>query len=146
MHEDLKAAERMLANAMDALTRGKSQPWIEMFHANGVLEFPYAPPGYPPKLEGRAAIAEFMNGYFDHVNLKAMTFTASYHCGETLIVEMRGEGTAVTTGKDFTMVYVAVITVKNGRFARYKDYWDPLVGVRAMGGLEALEALGAGAA
>lgn len=144
--ENLQAAEQLLADAMQALIRNEPGPWIDMFCVDGVLEFPFAPPGYPPKLEGRAAIADFLGGYTDHIDLKAMDFTASHYSGDTLVIEMTGQGTAVATGNDFTMPYLAIITVRDGKIARYKDYWDPLVGMKAMGGLDALESLGAGAA
>lgn len=146
MSEDLLAAERMLGGAMEALIRSETGPWSEMFHDDGAMEFPFAPPGYPPRLDGKSAIADFIKTYPDHINLKSMTFTGSHYSGDTLIIEMVGEGTSVPAGNDFTMKYVAVITVRDGKFVLYKDYWDPLVGIRAMGGLEALESLGAGGA
>lgn len=44
----------------------------------------------------------------------------------TIVVEMRGVGRLVRTGDPFDMTYIAVVTVENGRFTSYRDYWNPL--------------------
>ena len=44
------SAERLLFGALDALRLGDTNPWAEMFHDDGVMEFPYAPPGFPERL------------------------------------------------------------------------------------------------
>jgi ketosteroid isomerase-like protein len=138
--EATQGAEKMLFDALDALVRGQTAPWAEMFHDDGVMEFPYAPPGYPRKLEGKPAIAAYMRGYPEIISLRSVTPLSIYHCEGTLIAEFVGKGIAVPTGDAFEMSYVAILTMENGKIRRYRDYWDALTAMRAMGGLEALQA------
>lgn len=43
--------------------------WVDLWHTDGVLEFPFAPDGWPPRLEGKAAVGAYMRHYPDHVDL-----------------------------------------------------------------------------
>ncbi|MCM2412659.1 nuclear transport factor 2 family protein [Streptomyces sp. RKAG290] len=103
--------------------------WVGLWDEDGVLEFPFAPDGWPRRLEGRAAIAEYMRGYPDHIDLHAFPHVEITRTvkPETLVVEMRGVGRVVATGGPFDMSYIAVVTVKDGRITHYRDYWNPLV-------------------
>jgi len=60
MTEAGSASESMLFDALEGLERGDVKPWVDMFRDDGVMEFPFAPPGYPSRLDGKAAIAEYM--------------------------------------------------------------------------------------
>lgn len=131
-----------LAAALDALVRGDTAAWPAMFAEQGVMTFPFAPPGYPERLEGRTAIAAFMRQYPEHIRLNAVGFDHLFRDGDTRVVEFHAEGLAVGTGRAFTMRYVAVITARDGEIIAYRDYWDGLTAVQAMGGLDGVVALG----
>lgn len=136
------SVEAMLLNALDALKSGNVEPWVGMFADDGVMEFPYAPPGYTPRLEGKAAIADYMKSYPDHVAVREVIPGRMLWCGSVMVVEFTLEARAVPTGRDFRMQYVGVIDVEAGRIKRYRDYWNPLVAIEAMGGSEAVLSLG----
>jgi uncharacterized protein len=104
--------------------------WIGLWAEDGVMEFPFAPPGRPARLEGREAIAEYMRPYPDHIDLHDFP-EADLRIHETVdpctvVVEMRGVGRLVPTDGPFDMKYIAVVTVEGGRFTSYRDYWNPL--------------------
>jgi ketosteroid isomerase-like protein len=65
-----------------------------------------------------------------------------YHSSTASIVELSAEGIAVSTGNSFVMPYVGIIEHRGGKITRYVDYWNPLVAMVAMGGLDAVHALG----
>lgn len=102
--------------------------WTELWDEDGVLEFPFAPEGWPKRLEGRAAVAAYMRGYPDHVDLHDFPSVEILQtvAPETIVVEMRGVGRLVQTGGPFDMSYIAVVTVKDGLITHYRDYWNPL--------------------
>ncbi|MEU6116981.1 nuclear transport factor 2 family protein [Streptomyces sp. NPDC047117] len=102
--------------------------WVGLWAEDGVLEFPFAPDGWPARLEGRAAIAAYMRHYPDHIDLHDFPEVRIHRTTEpeTVVVEMRGVGRLVETGRPFDMPYIAVVTVRGGRFAAYRDYWNPL--------------------
>jgi ketosteroid isomerase-like protein len=52
----------------------------------------------------------------------------------------------VATGAPYNQLYISVVTLRDGRIAHYRDYWNPLVVLTALGGTEAAAAAYAGAA
>lgn len=132
-----------LFDALEALTRQETQPWADLFVPEGIMEFPFAPPGYPERLEGRAAIAEFIRAYPAHITLHRVVCDRALRAEDVRVVEFHAEATAVATGRAFTMRYVAILTEKDGRIETYRDYWNPLVGLAALGGWDDLNQLGA---
>ncbi|MEU6214683.1 nuclear transport factor 2 family protein [Streptomyces sp. NPDC047023] len=112
------------------LLAGDIPGWVGLWAEDGVMEFPFAPPGRPRRLEGRAAVADYMAPYPLIVDLHDFPEEdLRIHRTEdprTIVVEMRGVGRLVATGGPFDMTYVAVVTVEDGRFTSYRDYWNPL--------------------
>ncbi|MCX4974140.1 nuclear transport factor 2 family protein [Streptomyces sp. NBC_00620] len=102
--------------------------WVDLWHEDGILEFPFSPEGWPKRLEGKAAIAEYMRDYPDHIDLHEFPYVEIHQtiAPETIVVEMRGVGRVVDTGNPFDMTYIAVVTIRNGLITSYRDYWNPL--------------------
>jgi ketosteroid isomerase-like protein len=115
-----------------------------LWAVDGTMEFPFAPEGYPQRLEGRAAVAEYLRDYTDHVDLRAITSRTVHQTvdPEVVVVEFEVDGVAVRTGRPYRMRYVSVITVRGGEIVRYRDYWNPLAVAAALGGAEELTAFG----
>lgn len=102
--------------------------WVDLWDTDGVLEFPFAPEGWPTRLEGKAAIGDYMRGYPDHIDLHDFPDVEIHRTtvAEKIVVEMRGVGRLVETDKPFDMSYIAVVTVEDGLITHYRDYWNPL--------------------
>ncbi|GAA3174002.1 MULTISPECIES: nuclear transport factor 2 family protein [Streptomyces] len=102
--------------------------WVALWDEDGVFEFPFAPPGAPARLEGRAAVAAYMRDYPAHIALHAFPRLEIHETRdpETIVVEMAARGRAVVEDEPFAMDYIAVVTVRDGRIVRYRDYWNPL--------------------
>lgn len=102
--------------------------WTDLWDEDGILEFPFAPDGWPKRLEGKAAVAEYMRGYPDHIDLHDFPSVEIHQTvvPETIVVEMRAVGLLVETDGPFDMTYIAVVTVRNGLITCYRDYWNPL--------------------
>ncbi len=107
---------------------------------DGVMEFPFAPPGYPRRLDGRAAIAEYLRGYPDILDIHEISEVRVHQSldPDVVVVEFRAAGIAVATGQPYQLDYIAVITVRDNAIAHYRDYWDPVAAVTAIGGLDRL--------
>jgi ketosteroid isomerase-like protein len=103
--------------------------WVGLWAENGAMEFPFAPDGWPRRLEGRPAIAAYMQHYPDHIDLHGFPDLRIHETTdpETIVVEMRGVGRLVEPDRPFDMTYIAVVTAHAGRFTLYRDYWNPLV-------------------
>ena len=49
------------------------------------------------------------------------------------VLETSCEGVATHTGKPYNQQYISVITLRDGHIVHYRDYWNPLVVLEAMG-------------
>ena len=131
-----------LVAALNALRQGSTTEWADMFSPSGKMIFPYAPPGYPSILEGKDAIADYIRSYPDNITLHTVSVDNVFRAGETRVIEFHVSATAVTTARDFVMKYVSIIEVVNGQIETYRDYWNPLVALEAMGDMETLNRMG----
>ncbi|MGW7049715.1 nuclear transport factor 2 family protein [Streptomyces avermitilis] len=102
--------------------------WIDLWADNGVIEFPFAPEGWPERLDGKAAIADYMRHHPDHIDLHDFPSVAIHQTSDpdTIVIEMRGTGRLVKSDAPFDMPYIAVVTIENGLITHYRDYWNPL--------------------
>jgi ketosteroid isomerase-like protein len=130
---------RRVFEALHALVAQDTASWAALFTEDGIMEFPYAPPGYPARLEGRTAIEAYMQDYPSHITLRQVHCDHAYRAGETRIVEFSARCTAVVTGRAFTMRYVAVITPEGDKIKTYRDYWNPLAAMTALGHMDAAQ-------
>jgi ketosteroid isomerase-like protein len=132
--------------AMDLLLAHDMAGFARLWAVDGTIEFPFAPAGYPQRLEGRAAIAEYLRDYTDHVDLRAITSRTVHQTvdPDVVVVEFEVDGTAVRTGRPYRMRYISVITVRHGEITGYRDYWSPVAAAEALGGAEDLTAFAGG--
>ncbi|MEY9487080.1 ketosteroid isomerase-like protein [Streptomyces calvus] len=102
--------------------------WVDLWAEDGVMEFPFAPEGWPRRLEGKEAVAAYMRDYPDHIDLHDIPDLRIHRTTDpdTLVVEMRGVGRVVATGAPYDMTYIAVVTFRDGLVTGYRDYWNPL--------------------
>jgi ketosteroid isomerase-like protein len=130
--------------AMDLLLAHDMAGFAALWAVDGTAEFPFAPDGYPQRLDGRAAVAEYLRDYTDHVDLRAITSRTVHQTldPDVVVVEFEVDGTAVRTGRPYRLRYIVVITVREGEIVGYRDYWSPLAAAEALGGADELTALG----
>ncbi|GHG90933.1 nuclear transport factor 2 family protein [Streptomyces lanatus] len=102
--------------------------WVGLWDDDGVFEFPFAPDGWPKRLEGKAAVLDYMRDYPDHIDLHEFPELKIHQTVDprTIVVEMRGVGRWVESGEPFDMTYIAVVSATDGRITHYRDYWNPL--------------------
>lgn len=135
-HEDpVENLARLLRRHLgDALA--PAERFSDMFAPDGVLEFPYAPEGFPARLEGRGEIASHARMVSELLSIGDMLDVEALvnHEGTRAMLEFHCEGLVRATGKPYRQRYVSVITLRDGRIALYRDYWNPLVVTAAMEG------------
>lgn len=134
----------MVDRALDLLLAQDMNGFAGLWAADGVIEFPFAAPGYPERVVGREAIADYMRGYPDMLQIKDFTHKVVHQTldPEVVIAEFEAAGVVVGTGSAYRMRYIAVITVHDNQIQSYRDYWSPLAAAEAMGGTEQLNAFG----
>ncbi|SDG25508.1 Ketosteroid isomerase-related protein [Lentzea fradiae] len=98
--------------------------WAE----DGVAEFPFAPPGWPSRLEGRAAIEDYLRDYPKTLDIRSFPKQVVHRTADpdVQIVEFDAEGVVVATGKPYRASYIVVFETRDGEITSYRDYWNPL--------------------
>ena len=110
--------------------------FVEMMADDGVMEFPFAPPGLTTRLDGRAAVAAHLASLDGLIAFDAMAVRSVHRTTDpaVTVIEFEASGRGLTTGRPYEQFYISVITVRQGRIALYRDYWNPLAVLDAMGG------------
>jgi ketosteroid isomerase-like protein len=130
----------MLRGALgDAINAEAGENFLDMCDEGIVFEFPFSPKGSVRELRGRDAMAAYLPKAGGLISFESMSPAVTHVAkdGETFVLEFscKGEGKA---GR-YDQNYISVIKVKNGRIVHYRDYWNPLVLLNAVGGIEALK-------
>lgn len=140
--DPLSSFSAMLRVALNDLLDPAATTFMEMMADDAVMEFPYAPPGLTQRLEGRAALAEYISGLVNIIKVESMTLSVIHHTTQpgVLILEFEGAASSVQTGNLYNQIYISVITLRDGYIVHYRDYWNPLVVLEAAGGAGAIAA------
>lgn len=125
----------VFTQATTAFSEGDVDGWLALAHDDIVLELPYAPPGNPDRVEGKAAVAEYLRAVPAGIDFEAITNLQVFQtlAPETAVIEWSTKGRIKATGAPYEMSYVVILTLKDGLMHTYRDYWNPLVLVDAMG-------------
>lgn len=129
MTEHTPTAADLYRQSLTLLLEKNIPGWVALWDEDGVLEFPFAPGGWPTRLEGKEDIAEYMRHYPDHIDMHDFVDVQIHQTDDpkTAVVEMRGTGRLAVTGADFEARYIVVVTAENGRIVACRDYWNPSV-------------------
>jgi ketosteroid isomerase-like protein len=118
----------LLDEALGLLLAKDMSGFADLWAIDGTMEFPFAPPGWPTRLDGREAVREYLRGYTDVYDIKSVTEQTVHETTdpEVIIAEIEVDGVLVRTGQPHQRRYISVITVRDGHIAGYRDYWSPL--------------------
>jgi hypothetical protein len=112
--------------------------WIELWAEDAELDFPFAPAGRQRTYRGKADIHNYMSATpgkvavdsIDHVRLFPMQDPG------IAVVELRINGHIPVSGVPYNQSYVAFFETRDGKLWRYREYWNPLVSIDAIGDRE----------
>ena len=123
----------------DRLAAG-ADTFIDMMAEEGVMVFPYGPPGVPNSLKGRLEVLTHLSHLGNIFEIDTYRDLKAYETKDpdVVILEFSAQGRGKKTGEPYDQTYISVITVRDGHISRYADYWNPRVVTQAAGGLEAL--------
>ena len=111
----------------------------EMFTPDGVLEYPFAPPGLNTSFAGREAIIENFQRIRKFLRIDSVFDVSEISVSDanTIVLEFYGRGEGLITNEIYNQRYISVISMHDGQIVRYKDYWNPLEIIRVAKGKEA---------
>ncbi|WP_224369006.1 nuclear transport factor 2 family protein [Hyalangium versicolor] len=116
--------------------------WLELFAEDAVVEFPYAGSlGVPSRLEGLEAIRRYFVETPKHFRGLVFSNIRRYLTTDPEVAfgEVHGSATIASTGRRYEQDYIMMVKARDGRISFYREYWDPLLGLKAFGGEENLQ-------
>jgi uncharacterized protein len=124
----------IIETALDGLVDGET--YFDFLADDFIFEFPFALPAWPAKIEGRAAVIAYFEGYGERFQLDrvdGLVTHLSQHPG-VVILEYESHGHAVPTGRPYNNHYLSIIYIEDRRIVRWRDYWSPVEVLTALGG------------
>lgn len=124
-----------------SLLRADIDAWVNLWHEEGVFEFPYSPPGYPELVKGKQAIADYMAGFPEKINIERFDVVELHEnaAGDAGVLEFTCISTVLATVRPYNQHYVSILKTKDGKLSLYRDFWNPLVAIEAFGSTEAFK-------
>lgn len=113
---------------------------ISLFHKDVLIEYPYAPSlGTASKLN-YTEYHNYLIGALPGVPNLVFSDIRVYETGSNAYAaETHAESIIPATGKVYKQNYVMFFTLKAGKISMYREYWNPMAGLEAFGGLEDLQ-------
>ena len=120
---------------LDLLRAQDWDAWVDLWADDAVLEFPFVPHGGTSVYRGKDDILEYMKGTTESVVVDGVADLQIFPAAnpEQIIVELEIKGHIISTGADYPQRYVTVFEYADGLIKHYREYWNPLVAVEAMG-------------
>lgn len=147
MPDPRRTAHDLFTESLRLLLAKDMNGYAGLWAADGSIEFPFAPACYPRRLDGRAAIGDYLRGYPDLLDVQEIVERTVHETTQpdVVVAEFEVAGVVVATGLPYRARYVAILTAHDGEIAHYRDYWNPLAAAELTGGLDGLTAAFAGA-
>lgn len=104
--------------------------FAELFADDGVLEYPFAAPGFPSVYKGRPTIRELVGRMSEARHLFDIhEVTATVHetdDPEVVVAEIAHHGHSHVTNRPYEALALGIIRVRDGKIVHYRDYMNPL--------------------
>ncbi|MEV5709227.1 nuclear transport factor 2 family protein [Actinoallomurus sp. NPDC052274] len=126
--------ERILRAALD----GSADDYADLYDAEAILEFPFAAPGLPRSLHGQEAIRSHLRAAMGGaLRIEEFRGVVVHETAdpEVIVAEHAIVGTATASGLPCSIANLVVLTVRDGRIVRQRDYLDVLAAAAAAGRL-----------
>lgn len=121
-------AENVFHKHLSMFTTGMSkEEYANLFTEDAVQEYPYAPAPFATKIEGRDAIAAYIENVVNGAtnwNFTNFDFSATSN-PDVFFVEFHGSALVTSTGKTYEQLFIARITMSGDKIANFKEYWNP---------------------
>jgi uncharacterized protein len=135
---------REVAELVRRMVAGEGVVFADLFAADGVLRFPFAPPGTPREIRGREAIRASRTSEAGRRSLLAMDgvdlVVRETDDPEVVVTEIEHYGHSHALDGQYRFRALAVVRVRDGEIVSYDDYMDPIATAAVLGRTEELAA------
>src|SRR6185437_13988145 len=135
---------REVAELVRQMVAGGGVVFADLFAEDGVLRFPFAPPGMPRELRGRETIRASRATEAGRRSLLAMDgvdlIVRETDDPEVVVTEIEHYGHSHALDGPYRFRALAVVRVRDGEIVSYDDYMDPVAMAALLGRTDELAA------
>ena len=115
----------IIRQGLDGLVEGED--YYDLLADDVVFNYVISVPGYPRHVEGRQSIIDLYRGYDDYMKVHSADSLQIYRDidASVVVLEYQVHGESVQTGRPYNNHFVSIITVKNHKVVRWRDYLTP---------------------
>lgn len=123
-----KEAEKMMQLFTERYVQKDLAAFLDLFADDIIFEFPYAQAPNPKRLNGKAAMQQYLERLADVLEIHSFTSPIIHVSANSPVffAQFEAHGTNLEKGSPYEQHYISVVQVKDGKIARYQDYWNPL--------------------
>ncbi len=139
MTEDLRRRNLdLVRDYTDALNKWDIETMHDLSTEDIVFELPFRPPTFERETVGRAAYMEVLGQARDHMiegseNLHDMSMDTLANDPNVVIATYKSDMT-LRSGVRYANEYIARFVLRDGKVARFVEYYDSIILFRALGG------------
>lgn len=119
---------------LDLLSAKDMANWSELWADDAVQDMPYAPTGFPNRVEGKAMLVRHYSSLPASTGRMAFVARVVHPLVDpnTVLVEYRGEIEIVATGKSYDNRYAGLFSFDaDGKLKLFREYFDPTILIEA---------------
>ena len=135
---------REVAELVRRMVAGEGVVFADLFAEDGVLRFPFAPPGMPREIRGREAIRAARTSEAGRRSLFVMDgvelVVRETDDPEVVVTEIEHYGHSHALDGPYRFRALAVVRVRDGEIVSYDDYMDPIAMAALLGRTDELVA------
>ena len=140
----MERSPREVAELVRRMVAGEGVVFADLFAEDGVLRFPFAPPGMPREIRGREAIRTSRTAEAGRRSLLAMDgvdlVVHETDDPEVVVTEIEHYGHSHAHDTQRPEAVRAVQRVRDGEIVSYDDYMDPIAMAALLGRTDELAA------
>jgi ketosteroid isomerase-like protein len=120
-------AKEAFEQALPAILSGDLADLLGRCADDVIFEFPFAPDGRPRRLEGREQVREYLDAVNSRLKIEGLTSLELHETTDpAVVIAEMSMNVALSDGPTREASYVEVVTVRDGRIERIREYWSPL--------------------
>ena len=135
---------REVAELVRRMVAGEGVVFADLFAEDGVLRFPFAPPGMPREIRGREAIRAARTSEAGRRSLLVMDgvelVVRQTDDPEVVVTEIEHYGHSHALNGPYRFRALGVLRVRDGEIVSYDDYMDPIAMAALLGRTDELAA------
>ena len=119
----------------DAVFSIRPENLLDLMTEDVVFEFPFPLPGGIQSLNGKPALREYLPKVGAALHIESLSLERAFlsEDRQTGVIEFCFKGHSKTSDVRYDQTYVSLIDLRDGLICRYRDYWNPLIAVTALG-------------